>query len=67
MVMFFSGYANTNDARNIALALFDQDKIQPARDLVTAFLSHDIPGSHMMSIPKKRCNRLWIQVRLKLG
>jgi hypothetical protein len=63
MLMFFPGCASTNDARNIALALFDQDKIQPARDLATAFQLHGIPGSHIMSIPKKRGNGFWIQVR----
>ena len=41
VMLFLLGYAATNDVRNIALAVFDQDQTPASRRLLTAYLQAD--------------------------
>ena len=37
MMLFLLGYAATNDVRNIALAVYDQDRTPASRSLIEAY------------------------------
>jgi ABC-2 type transport system permease protein len=41
MMLFLLGYSATNDVRNVPIAIFDQDRSQSARDLLSAYRNAD--------------------------
>ncbi len=50
VLLFLLGYAATNDVRNIALAVFDQDQTPASRALIDAYLAADyFTLSHLVS------------------
>jgi ABC-2 type transport system permease protein len=41
VMLFLLGYSATNDVRNVPIAIFDQDRSQSARDLLSAYRNAD--------------------------
>jgi ABC-2 type transport system permease protein len=41
LMLFLLGYSATNDVRNVPIAIFDQDRSQSARELLTAYRTAD--------------------------
>ncbi len=41
IMLFLLGYSATNDVRNVPIAIFDQDRSQSARDLLSAYRNAD--------------------------